>query len=164
MKKRIKSYSCFLSFAIKTTGILLLLVFTANCSKKEPEFTVKGPPSITKDIKVNIEMIKDHRITIVTAYYKGKSYEIDNQDVLRYKIYLSYQDKYFNSIETDNLHYKLKGKPINEITIVKKGNTVIATYIGNKEISNGAGIVLIPENIFFGQAVEKQKFITFYKK
>lgn len=163
MEKRVKSYSYYSSFAIKTTGILLLLIFTANCSKKEPEFTVKGPPSVTKDIKVNIEMMKDHGTTIATAYYKGKSYEIDNEDVLRYKIYLSYQDKYFNSIEMDNLHYKLKGTPINEIIIVKKDNRVMATYRGNKEI-NSAGIVLLPENIFFGQEAEKQKFSAFYKK
>lgn len=168
MRKRIKAYSYFLKFIIKTTGILLLLVFTVNCSKKEPDFTLKGASSVTKDIKVNIEMIKDEGTTIATAYYKGKSYTVDNEGVLRYRIYLSYQDKYFNSIEMDNLHYKLKGEPINEITIMKKGNTILAAYRGSQEIKNEADIALLPENIFFKQAdiqaVEKQKFITFYKK
>lgn len=168
MRQMIKLCNSFLSFSIKTAGILLLLILTVNCAKKEPDFTVQGATSVTKDIKVNIAMIKDHETTIATVYYKGKSYAVDNEGVLRYSIYLSYQDRYFNTIEMDNLHYKLKGKPINEITIMKKGSTIMAAYRGNQEIKKVADIALLPADIFFAkadkQAVEKQKFITFYKK
>lgn len=168
MKTNTKRYSTSNFCLIKAAGILLLLFLTINCSQKEPNFTVKGSSSVTKDIKVNIEMFKDNGTTITSAYYNGKSYNIDIADVLRYKIYVSYQNKYFCSIEMDNLHHKLKGKPVNEIVFVKKSNLVTALYIGNEGNGKSKGTVLLPADIFFanvhGQTAEKQKFIAFYNK
>lgn len=163
----VQSISCSHSINRKT-GMLILLFLTVNCSEKEPNFTVKGNSSITKDIKINIEMFKDTSKTITTAYYDGQSYDIDNAGVLRYKIYVSYQNKYFCTIEMDNLHHKLKGKPVNEIVFLSKNDVVTALYIGNIGNTKSTGTNLLPADIFFKdkteQTAEKQKFIAFYNK
>lgn len=168
MKTNTNQSGIFYSCTIKMAGMLLLLFLTVNCSEKEPNFTVKGNPSVTKDIKINIEMFKDSGTTIATAYYNGKSYTINNADVLRYKIYVSYQNKYFCHIEMDNLHHKLKGKPVNEIVFIKKNNVITAFYIGNIGNRKSTEITLLPADIFFEnktmQIEEKQKFTTFYNK
>ncbi len=147
-------------------SMLIVLFLTVNCSEKEPDFIIKGNPIVTKDIKVNIEMFKENGKRISTAYYDGKSYAIDNSNVMRYKIYVSYQNKYFGNIEMDNLHQKLKGKAVNEIVLVKKNDVITAFYLGISEKEINTGIELLPSDNFFAdertQTVEKQKFTAFY--
>lgn len=165
MEIKAKQHNYFLTTA-KASCLFLLLFLTVNCNNIEPRFTVKGDPAITKDIIVNVETMHQDGNRINTAYYNGKSYDIDNQDALRYTIYVSYQNLYFYSFEMDNLHHKIKGEPINEITIQKKGGTIMASYKpfqGNDKNTENA---LKPTDLFFttqNKAI-KQKFITYYKK
>ena len=135
----------------------------------EPAFTVKGDTAITKDVKVNVEMIKDDGTSIATAYYNGEQYDIDNQGTLRYKIYVSYKNSYFYVTEADNLHGKIKGEPINEIVVVRKDDAVMALYRPLKDSNTTGGTILEPGNTFFEDVTqeniekEKQKFSTLYK-
>lgn len=135
----------------------------------EPAFTVKGDAAITKDVKVNVEMVKDDGTSIATAYYNGENHDIDNQGALRYKIYVSYKNSYFYVTEADNLHGKIKGEPINEIVIAKKDDAVIALYRPLKDSNAAGGTILQPANTFFEDVPqeniekEKQKFSTLYK-
>lgn len=71
-------------------GMLFFLFLIVNCFEKELNFIVKGNLFVIKDIKINIEMFKDSGIIIVIVYYNGKSYIINNVDVLCYKIYVLY--------------------------------------------------------------------------
>jgi hypothetical protein len=149
---------------------LLLLFITINCTNMEPAFTVKGDPAITKDVKVNVEMIKDDGTNIATVFYNGDSYEIDNEGALRYTIYVSYKNNFYYVSETDNLHGKIKGEPINEIIIAKKDDAIVALYRPMNESDTVGGTILEPANTFFAdlpqEAIEKQKqkFTTLYKK
>jgi len=151
---------------VKITCVFLILLLLVSCTYKEPPFIVTGDEDITKNIKVNIEMIKDSGTVIATAFYKGKSYQVDNQGVLRYTIYVSYKDHYFCRIEMDNLHDRIKGKPVNEIIISKKAGSITVQYNSLAEHCTIEGNVLLPSDIFFknleGQALIKQKFIAFY--
>lgn len=161
-----KRYKAFGSAIIKKVSMLIVLFLTVNCSEKEPDFIIKGNPTVTKDIKVNIEMFKETGKRISTAYYDGKSYAIDNSNVMRYRIYVSYQNKYFGNIEMDNLHQKLKGKAVNEIVLVKKNDVITAFYIGVSGKKMNTGIELLPGDIFFTdehtRIEEKEKFTAFY--
>lgn len=151
---------------VKVSGLFLLLFLTVNCSNTEPRFTVKGDPAITKDLIVNVETMYQNGNRINTVYYNGKSYDIDNQDALRYRIYMCYQNRYFYSFEMDNLHHKIKGEPLNEITIQKKEATIVASYKPFKGDDNSKENALEPAELFFtaqNKAI-KQKFISFYKK
>jgi len=166
MKIKITQSNFFLANAKAICLFLLLFLFT-SCTSKEPAFSIKGDPAVTKDIVVNVEMLQNSGNRITTAYYHGKSYDIDNRDVLRYKIYVSYQSSYFYSVEIDNLHHKIKGTPINEIVIEKKNSEITAYYKPLQESENIAATALQPGSLFFRNSVgnaEKQKFTTFYKK
>lgn len=150
----------------KVSCLFLLLFLTVNCSNTEPPFSIKGDPAITKDIIVNVETMHQDGNRINTAYYNGNSYDIDNQDVLRYSIYVSYQNHYFYSFEMDNLHHKIKGESINEITIQKKEGIIMASYKPFKGNDTSTENALKPADLFFttqNKAV-KQKFTTYYKK
>lgn len=150
----------------KATSVFLLLFMTVNCSNPEPAFKVKGNPAITKDIIVNIETMQQDGNRINTAYYNGKSYDIDNQNALRYSIYVSYKNSFFYSLEMDNLHYKIKGEPINEIIIEKKDGAIMASYKPFKESDKSTVTALKPADVFFTSQnkVEKEKFTTYYNK
>lgn len=152
--------------SVKTSFLFLLLFLTVNCSNTEPAFTVKGNPAITKDIIVNVEIMHQDGNRISTAYYNGKSYEINNQDALRYSIYVSYQNRYFYSFKMDNLHYKIKGEPINEITIEEKDGAIMASYKPFKGSDKNTETALKPANLFFTthKKAEKEKFTTHYNK
>ncbi|RUT72191.1 hypothetical protein D0817_00810 [Flavobacterium cupreum] len=155
-------------FSIRTNaGILLLLFLTVNCTRREPAFTVKGDPAVTKDIKVNVEAIRDEGKTISTVYYNGRSYEFDNQNVLRYAIYVSYKDSFFYSTAFDNLHDRIKGSPLNEIVITKKEGIIHALYRPLKESDTVGGTPLQPSRLYFTNSpdkdTKKQKFTNFYK-
>lgn len=158
-------HNYFLNTA-KASCLFLLLFLTVNCSNTEPPFSIKGDPAVTKDIIVNVETMHQDGNRINTAYYNGKSYDIDNQDALRYSIYVSYQNHYFYSFEMDNLHHKIKGEPTNEITIQKKEGIIMASYKPFKGNSTSAGNALKPADHFFTaqNKAEKQKFTTYYKK
>ena len=151
----------------KIACIFLLCFLTINCTRKEPAFTVKGDESITKDIKVNVEVITENGTTLATAFYNGKSYDIENQNALRYKIYVSYKNRFFYSIEADNLHGKVKGEPINEIVIATKQDSVTVLYKPLKESTNTDGKIMKPANVFFANTnqenTEKPKFTSLYK-
>ena len=153
-------------FEVKKCTVLFM-VFAASCTTPEPPFIIKGDATITKDIKVNIEMLKDASTTINTAYYNGKSYDIENQQVMRYIIYVSYKNHLFYHSEVDNLHGEVKGKPINEILITKKGDSISLLYRPLKESTMSGGTVLQPSKVFFmepsRQALGKQKFMNLYK-
>jgi hypothetical protein len=131
-------------FDLKRAAVLLITVFAASCTHPEPPFTVSGDAMITKDIKVNIEMIKDKVTTIKTVYNNGRRYDIKNQHVLRYIIYVSYKNLLFYRSEVDNLHGKAKGTPINEILITKKDESISALYRPLKES------VTTVKNLFYG--------------
>lgn len=165
MEIKAKHHNYFLTTA-KASCMFLLLFLTVNCSNTEPPFSVKGDPAITKDIIVNVETMHQDGNRINTAYYNGKSYDIDNQDALRYTIYVSYKKLYFYSFEMDNLHHKIKGEPINEITIQKKEGTIMASYKPFKGNDNSIENALKPADLFFTTQNKdiKQKFITYYKK
>ncbi|MCD0467208.1 hypothetical protein [Flavobacterium sp. ENC] len=155
-------------FSIKTkTGLLLLLFLTVNCTGREPAFTIKGDPSLTKEIKVNVEVIRDKGKTISTVYCNGVSYEFDNQNVLRYVIYVSYKNSFFYSVAFDNLHGKIKGEPLNEIVITKKEGYISGLYRPLKESDTVGGTPLQPSSLFFSNTVhrdkQKEKFTGFYK-
>ena len=155
-----------LNSVIKKASTLMLLILFASCSHQETDFLVKGDSALLKDVKVNIEMIRDKQTKIATVFYNGSSYAVANDDVLRYKIYMSYQDKYFNTIEMDNLHDKIKGKPLNEITVVKKDNKIMVSYKGIEESSGSESKELLVDEVFFASndvQEQKQKFIDFYK-
>jgi len=165
---KIKITQRYIFFANAKANCVFLLFLFISCTPKEPAFSVKGDPAVTKDIIVNVEMLLNNENRITTAYYHGKSYDIDNRDVLRYKIYVSYKNSSFYSVEMDNLHHKIKGIPINEITIEKKNNEITASYKPLKESENVTATALQPDSLFFGnsvgKSVDKQKFTTFYKK
>lgn len=135
----------------------------------EPAFTVKGDSAITKDIKVNVEMIKEDGKTIATAYYNGESYNIDNEGTLYYSIYISYKNNLYYVSEADNLHGKIKGEPINEIVISKKDDAILALYRPLMNSVAAGGVVLEPATSFFEDVpaeeaeITKQKFTTLYK-
>jgi hypothetical protein len=154
-------------FDLKRAAVLLITVFAASCTHPEPPFTVSGDAMITKDIKVNIEMIKDKVTTIKTVYNNGRRYDIKNQHVLRYIIYVSYKNLLFYRSEVDNLHGKAKGTPINEILITKKDESISALYRPLKESTIAGGTVLQPSKTFFmdssPQALAKEKFVTLYQ-
>ncbi len=155
-----------LNSIIKKGSVLILAILAISCMYKEPNFTIKGDAALIKNIKVNVEMMRDGGTKLATAYYNGNSYTFDNTNVLRYKIYVSYQDKYFNTIEMDNLHSKIKGKSINEITIRKKGSKITVSYKGIEESSGSADKELIADKVFFEAEdikKEKEKFTGFYK-
>jgi hypothetical protein len=115
------------------------MVLANSCTNPEPPFSVRGDMMITKDIKVNIEMIKDTSTAINTAYYNGKSYDIDNEKVIRYIIYISYKTSFFYHSQVDNLHRKVKGAPINEILITKKDGVISTLYRPLKESATSGG-------------------------
>lgn len=135
----------------------------------EPAFTVKGDSAITKDIKVNVEMMKEDGTTIATAYYNGESFTIDNEGVLYYYIYISYKNTFYYVSETDNLHGKIKGEPINEIVISRKDDAILALYRPLMSSAAAGGVVLQPAASFFKDIpaeeaeMKKQKFTTLYK-
>lgn len=135
--------------------------------KKEPVFIVTGNAGITKDIKINIEIIKDNETVISTVYYNGKSYDIDNYNSIRYIIYMSYKDSFFFRLEMDNLHGKIKGEPMNEIVIEKKDGLLKALYRPLKESDTIGASTSLLSNAFFADVhpkdIEKQKFTTFYR-
>ena len=122
---------------------------------------------VTKDVKVNVEIYKQDSTIMATTFYKGESYKIHNQATLRYAIYVSYKDSLFYKWEFDNLHGEMKGKPINEIIVNKKDDTIIALYRPLKESSPKSSTILLPWNIFAaevpGRAIEKEKFTSFYR-
>lgn len=168
MKINIKLHAQYLfRTAGMLTCILQLLFVTIACTDKEPAFTVKGDKAITKEIKVNVEVIKENGTTLTTVFYNGESFKIDNQQALRYKIYVSYKDSFFYSTEADNLHGKIKGKTLNEIVIEKKDGSVTALYRPLEESGTVGARNLEPSDIFFdniNQATkEKEKFTGFYK-
>jgi len=158
-------HNYFLNTA-KASCLFLLVFLTVNCSSTEPVFTVEGDPAITKDIIVNVETMHQDGNRIYTAHYNGKSYEINNENALRYHIYVSYQNQYFCSFEMDNLHHKIKGHPINKITIEKKEGVIMASYKPFKENNKNTETALKSENVFFTaqNKAEKQKFTTYYNK
>ena len=161
--KRNKSF-----LILRMTICILLLVFVlTECTYEEPDFTVKGDKSITKDIKVNVTIIKEKNTIMTTAFYNGKSYDIDNHDALRYQIYVSYKNQFFYKIEADNLHEKVKGEPLNEIVIAKKGDSLTALYRPLKESDSLNGKTMQASSIFFSTAnqekAEKPKFTSLYK-
>lgn len=116
---------------------------------------------------VNVEVFKQDSTIIATTFYKGKSYKINNQGTLRYAIYMSYKDSLFYKWEFDNLHGEMKGKPINEIIINKKGDAILALYRPLQESSSVSSTILLPWNIFAVRgpdtAIEKEKFTAFFE-
>ena len=164
MKTKLTPYNSI--FILRNVVFFMILFFIISCENKEPKFTVKGDPAITKDIKVNIEIIDDSSAAMATVFYDGAGFECDNQNALRYKIYVSYKNSFFYSTEMDNLHGKIKGKSIYEIVISKSKNEVTALYRPLKESDTVGGIVLQPLNIFFKdvsqEILEKRKFTEFY--
>jgi hypothetical protein len=151
----------------RIAGILLVMILATSCSNKEPAFTVSGDAAVIKDIKVNVISLTDKDITMSTAYYNGKSYEIENQDAIRYVIYVSYKDLFFYKTEMDNLHGEIKGEPINEILISKKDGLVTALYRPLETSDSVGGTILQPSHVFFSniaeQASEKRKFTALYQ-
>lgn len=162
-----RSAGSFFSVTTRITGVLLLLFLTVNCTGREPAFTVKGDPSVIKDIKVNVEMISGKGKTISTVYYNGRTYESDNHDAFHYIIYVSYKNSFFGSVAADNLHGKIKGDPLNEIVITKKEGKLTALYRPLKESDTVGGTILKPSHLFFvdrpDKNIDKQKFTAFYK-
>lgn len=150
----------------KILTVFLFLLLTVSCTYKEPSFVVTGDEAITKNIKVNVEMIKDNGTVIATTFYKGKSYEVDNQGVLRYSIYVSYKDHFFYRIEMDNLHDRIKGEPVNEIIISEKNGSITIQYKSLMQQDSAESYALLPSDIFFKNLNElsliKQKFTAFY--
>ena len=146
----------------------MLLLTLMSCTRKEPAFTVKGDPALTKNIKVNIELIRDTGSTLATAYYNGKSCPLDNQNTLRYAIYISYKDSLFYQTEMDNLHGKVKGESLNEIEIMQKGDSVMVAYRALKTQDPVEATALLPAMLFFAnngdKELEKQKFVAVYTK
>jgi len=152
----------------KIAKLIFILVLTISCKNTEPAFIVRGDKMVTKDVKVNIVMLKDKSTTIATTYYNGKSYEIKNQGTLRYLIYVSYQDSLFYKFEMDNLHGEVKGEPLNEIIIRRKEDGAIwVAYRALKENYDAVGTALEPWNKLVSEqlyiAVAKEKFTAFYK-
>lgn len=162
----IKRTRSFLLLRMTACTLLLFLVLT-DCTNKEPDFTVEGDKAITKDVKINVAVIKQDSTIMATAFYNGKRYDFDNQNALRYKIYVSYKDQFFYSIEADNLHGKIKGEPINEIVILKKKDVLTAIYRPLKESDSVGGKIMKPSHLFFANATqeedEKRKYISLYK-
>ena len=90
------NFANLLNISAKIASAFFILFLTVSCTYKEPPFSLMGDQAITKDIKVNIEMVKDNGSTVMaTAFYNGKSYNINNQGVLHYIIYVSYKNQYF---------------------------------------------------------------------
>ncbi len=167
MNVSIRFFQRRLSAFRRLAQVLVGIVLFASCTTEEPAFVVKGDNLLKKDVKVNVELLKDDGTTMATAFFKGKSYEIPNQRTLRYVIYVSYKDSLFYKFEFDNLHSKIKGEPINEITIAKKDAAVMVWYKPLKQSSPTNGIILKPWNLFVGDVShtsnEKDKFTAFYK-
>ncbi len=147
--------------------IFLLLFLSVKCTKKEPDFNVRGDDTIIKDIQVNVEVMKQNELLMATAFYKGKSYKINNEKALRYKIYVSYKNRVFYRFETDNLHEKIKGESINQIIIGKKQDSVTVLYRPLNESDTDGGKTLQPLDVLCSnvkeRAIEKSKFTTLYK-
>ncbi|MFW0715009.1 hypothetical protein [Pedobacter sp. N23S346] len=150
----------------RSIAIILLMLYT-GCKYKEPQFTVSGNAILTKDLKVNVEILKHDSTLIATTYYNGQSYEIENDGTLRYVIYISYKDSLFYKCEFDNLHGEMKGKPINEIIIIKKDGSIWSLYKPLEESSDIDYNALQPWSIFVEKIqhkdIEKEKFTTFYR-
>lgn len=151
---------------IKITGVFVILCLMLSCVHSEPPFTLIGEQELIKDVKINIEMVNGEDITMATAFYQGKHYEIDNQKALYYRIYISYRDVLFYRLETDNLHGKMSGKPANELIFVKQGAVLKVQYRPIKGGSVGASFILQPSHLFFAGIVrpdkEKVKFTAYY--
>jgi len=157
----------FLNTVKNIICIFLLLFLSIKCTVKEPDFTVKGDETIIKDVQINVEVIKQNELIMTTAFYKGKSYKIDNEKALRYKIYVSYKNHVFYRFKTDNLHGKIKGESINQIIIGKKQDSVAVLYRPLNESDTDGGKTLQPLDVLFSnikeKAIEKSKFTTLYK-
>ncbi|TKC06646.1 hypothetical protein FA048_15690 [Pedobacter polaris] len=168
MKTSIRLANSTILILGRMAKICFFMVLLVSCKNNEPAFVVMGDKMVTKDVKVNIGMLKDDGTTMTTMYYNGKSYQIKNHGTLRYAIYVSYKDSLFYRCEMDNLHGELKGESINEI-IVKKSEdgAILASYRGLKESSDTAGIALRPWNNFVAElllpSVEKVNFTAFYE-
>ncbi|EDM37927.1 hypothetical protein PBAL39_15919 [Pedobacter sp. BAL39] len=147
--------------------VVVGVVLLSSCRTEEPAFVVKGDSVLKKDVKVNVELLKDDGTTMATTFFKGKSYKIPNQRTLRYAIYVSYKDSLFYKFEFDNLHGDIKGDPINEVTIAKEGAALKVWYKPLKQSSPASGMILLPRHMLVdgvGQAsTDKDKFTGFYK-
>ena len=164
MKPAIRFVKPTILMLIRITKILTVIALFTGCQSNEPAFIVKGDKILTKDIKVNVEVLKQDSTIMATTFYNGKSYKIQNQGTLRYAIYVSYKDSLFYKWEFDNLHGEMKGKPINEIIVTKKGNAILALYRPLKESSSTTGTILLPWNIFAVEVphIKMEKFTAFY--
>jgi len=168
MKRKPTRYNqYFFSLARKSACVFLLFFLTISCTDKEPDFTIKGDEAITKDLKVNVAIMKDKELAMATVFYNGESYKVNNEGTLRYTIYVSYKDSLFYKVETDNLHGKIKGEPINEIRIERKNDSITVLYRPLMESKTTGGIPLKPLDVLYEnvkeKAIEKPKFTTLYK-
>ncbi|WP_316797270.1 hypothetical protein [Pedobacter agri] len=151
----------------KTAKVLIAIIAFASCKSIEPAFNIKGDRELLKDVKINVEMLKDDTSTIETTFFKGKIINIDNQNTLRYALYVSYKDSVFYKLSFDNLHHEVKGEPINEIIVNKQGEALMVWYKPLEKGSIPAGNILMPWSIFIAgladKAIAKDKFINFYR-
>ncbi|MBE9600745.1 hypothetical protein [Pedobacter sp. MC2016-24] len=156
----------FLTFR-RLAKVVVGIVLLSSCTTEEPAFVVKGDSVLKKDVKVNVELLKDDGTTMATTFFKGKRYEIPNQRTLRYAIYVSYKDSLFYKFEFDNLHGGIKGEPINEITIAEADAALMVWYKPLKQSSPTSGQILLPWNVLVDEvgytSTEKDKFTVFYK-
>lgn len=147
--------------------VLFGTVLLASCKTEEPAFVLRGDSVLKKDVKVNVELLKDDGATMATTFFKGQSYEVPNQRTLRYAIYVSYRDSLFYKFEFDNLHGEIAGEPLNELTIAKKDAALMVWYKPLKQDSRPDGIILLTWKMFVDEVnhktTEKDKFTSFYK-
>ncbi|TCD00528.1 hypothetical protein [Pedobacter psychroterrae] len=168
MKALIRFFHPTISVLAVKVFLLFFLVVPIGCKNNEPAFVVKGHKMVIKDVKVNVELLKQDSIAIATVYYDGKPYEILNQGTLRYMIYVSYRNQLFHKFEVDNLHGKVKGQPVNEIIFKRNDDgAILVAYRAFTENVDTAATALRPWNKFAAghdtTTFNKEKFIAFYE-
>ena len=142
-----------------------------SCNDVEPKIRVFGEGDILSKTKINVTLYHENNgLTTQTLFYNGKLYNIDNQNILRYTFYISYNDSLATTFGFDNLHDKIQGKSLNDIYILKEENALYVKYIALQESkNNGYQEVLIPIEKYYSKDQKnhnreyKSLFTDFYQ-
>lgn len=139
----------------------------------EPEFKVFGSPVILEEMIINIESFTNDPLytgypvsKIQTQLYKGQQQTFSNDDVIRYSIYFSYNNRVGN-LSFDNIYRDIDGH-INHIYVFTKDDDIYLRHYGlwsDIEEKNGptSDIALLFDNFFQKNNISDENDREIYK-
>ncbi|SAK49980.1 hypothetical protein AWB75_01342 [Caballeronia catudaia] len=110
-------------------GVLLLVVATLfllwkNFVYSEPSFVVTGGKEVLSKVHINVYMFRyGSRSSLNTIFLNGASYSVNNKNVDRFAIYVSYNNALFTHYEYDNVP-----RMVNDASLAR--NTLLLCGIG----------------------------------